>query len=146
LQQDSILNMGSGNLIEVKIPGVITQRRVQKIIRMTATCRQIRFETHLLFFGLQVFLFGPGVFKIWLRKFTAEQRASIRHVLVPEYETRRGYSREFWENVGKLHSLEKLVVVTRPAKMNRIDKIERLCLKKVNSVLDHKVELVIEQW
>jgi hypothetical protein len=42
--------------------------------------------------------------------------------------------------------LEKLVVVTRPVKMNRIDKIERLCLEKVNSVLKHKVELVVEQW
>jgi hypothetical protein len=136
--------MGSDNSVEVEIDGVKIRRRVQKIIRMTATCRQIRAETHLLFFGLQVFRFRSGRLQIWLRRFTAEQRASIRHILVSETDTRRGNRREFWENFGKLHSLEKLVVVTHP-KTNRIDRIERLCLEKVNNVLDHKVELVVEQ-
>lgn len=112
---------------------------------MTTTCRQIRAETHLLFFRLQVFRFGPGMLQMWLKRFTAEQRASIRHIYVTEEDTREGHWRDFWENVGKLHSLEKLVVGMHP-KENRKDRIERLCLEKVNSVLDHKVELIVEQW
>ena len=138
--------MGSGEQGEVKISGVKVHRRVQKILQMTATCRQIRSETHLLFFRLQVFYFGEGMLQPWLKRFTAEQCASISHVCVVEMDTRRGFRSEFWGDVGKLHSLEKLVVVTRH-KATRGDMIilEYSCLKKVNKVLSHNVKLVVEQ-
>lgn len=104
-------------------------RCVQRTIRMTTTCRQIRGETHLLFFRLQVFRFGQGMLQIWLRRFTAEQRASIRHVYVAEKDTRKCLRREFWLYVAKLKSLEKLVVMTHN-NGNRLERIKRLCLQK----------------
>lgn len=122
------------------------------VMGIGSACRQIRAETYLRYLTQNLIQFrGRQSFKRWIEAFAAEEHEALRSIRVFENDA---HVPGFWEDVGKLRGLEKVVLyVTRDDEDAGEQKNREMVISffsnKLNSAVGHKVKLEVlwsEMW